>query len=77
MCFVTAGWFQASTGPSVNLDAYWIDKYEVTNELYCRFLNADGKDDHWRNWMSVEISRIGTAAPYTYQVVGGLENRPV
>ncbi|HUS57683.1 MAG TPA: formylglycine-generating enzyme family protein [Planctomycetota bacterium] len=77
MCLVPAGTFRTSTGVDVYLDAYFIDTYEVTNELYCRFLNAGGNDDHWHSPMSGEISRTGSAAPYTYQPVSGFESRPV
>jgi formylglycine-generating enzyme required for sulfatase activity len=36
----------------VNLEAFYIDKYEVTNEEYKKFLNASGYDElpgHWEN----------------------------
>ncbi|MCH8156690.1 MAG: SUMF1/EgtB/PvdO family nonheme iron enzyme [Nitrospinae bacterium] len=37
---------------TVHLDAYYIDKYEVTNEEYKRFIDASGFDEypgHWKN----------------------------
>jgi len=76
MCAVPAGQFQTSTGVTVYLDAYLIDQYEVTNQLYATFLNAGGNDDHWSTWVS-QISRTGWEAPYTYQVTSGFERRPV
>ena len=76
LCFVPACKFNTSTGTTVFLSAYYIDKYEVTNELYCRFLNAGGNDDHYQSGMSAEIGRTGTAAPYTYQPVTGFEKKP-
>ena len=75
--YVPAGQFTTSTGVAVYLDGYFIDTYEVTNELYSRFLNAGGNDDHWYSLMSGEISRTGSAAPYTYQPVSGFASRPV
>ena len=77
MCLVPAGTFTTSTSVDVYLDAYYIDQYEVTNELYAMFLNDGGNDDHWRSDMSGLISRTGSAAPYTYQAVSGLGRRPV
>ena len=77
MCSVPAGDFQTSTGTTVHLDAYLIDKYETTNGLYAMFLNAGGNDDHYHNEMSPEIHQNVTAAPYTYQVISGFERRPV
>ena len=77
MCLVPAGSFRTSTDVDVQLDAYYIDKYEVTNELYCKFLNARGNDDHWRHQMGDEINRLGIATPYTYEVVSGFAQKPV
>ena len=77
VCHVPAGAFTTSTNTTVQLDAYLIDRYEVTNELYCMFLNAGGSDDHWHSPMSAEIARIGTAAPHLYRVLSGFEKRPV
>ena len=77
MCLVGSGTFKTSTSVNVSLNIYYIDTYEVTNQLYCAFLNAGGNDDHWRGTMAAEISRGGSAAPYTYQVVSGWAQRPV
>jgi len=48
---VPAGWFpyQNTSNPNnwVPVDTFMIDKYEVTNQFYCQFLNAGGNDDHW------------------------------
>ena len=77
MCYVADGLFQPSTGlPWVYLDAYWIDTYEVTNELYCRFLNSGGNDDHWHSEME-EIVQAGEDPNYSYTLVPGYEQRPV
>ena len=76
MCLVPAGEFKTSTGTMVYLNPYLIDTYEVTNQLYAMFLNAGGNDDH-SSYIGSGISRIGTAAPYTYQVTSGFETRPV
>jgi len=82
MCFVPAGTFSCSTWDGVAdwmqvyLSDYWIDKYEVTNEFYCMFLNA-GNGDRWRTDMSSEIEREGVPGAYTYHPVAGYERRPV
>jgi len=33
----------------VRLSSFWIDKYKVTNEQYCDFLN-DGNAGYWTPW---------------------------
>ena len=77
MCLVPAGTFTTSASFDVYLDAYYIDTYEVTNELYAMFLNDGGNDDHWRSDMSGLISRTGSTPSYTYHVVSGWEKTPV
>ena len=77
MCAVPAGEFRTSTGSTVYLDAYSIDKYEVTNELYVTFLYAGGNDDHYHSEMSAEIAYIGTPEAHTYQIVNVAEQKPV
>jgi dienelactone hydrolase/predicted Ser/Thr protein kinase len=39
-----------STAPSIALPAFWIDRYEVTNRQYKRFVDAGGyrKPEYWR-----------------------------
>ncbi|RMG41940.1 MAG: hypothetical protein D6725_00575 [Planctomycetota bacterium] len=41
----------------VRVSSFWIDRYKVTNEQYCRFLN-DGNAGYWTPWNL----RIGRAA---------------
>lgn len=77
MCLVEAGSFRTSTGVLVHLDSYLIDKYEVTNQFYCLFLNAGGSDDHWRTKMTSEIERNGIPGSYTYRPKPGYDQRPV
>ena len=77
-CYVPAGQFMASTGVGVYLDGYFIDTYEVTNELYCRFLNAGGNDDHWHSTTDgppyeQQIIKNGAGS---YSVAPGTERRP-
>jgi len=74
LCLVPAGRFTTSTGASVLLDAYWIDKYEVTNGQYCKFLNDDNAD-HYRLAMQGEIIEVYTDPKYI--PVEGRENHPV
>jgi len=77
MCFVPAGKFKTGTGYAVYMDDYWIDKFEVTNDLYCKFLNAGGNDDHYRTDMQDEIEISGSMGNYVYRPVAGFEKRPV
>ncbi|HUV66762.1 MAG TPA: SUMF1/EgtB/PvdO family nonheme iron enzyme [Sedimentisphaerales bacterium] len=79
MALVPAGTFTCSTNVEVYLDAYYIDIFEVTNELYCRFLNAGGNDDHWHSSTESppyeqQIIKHGTG---NYSVADGKEQRPV
>jgi len=79
MCLVPAGTFRTSTGVDVYLGAYFIDTYEVTNELYCQFLNAGGNDDHWRSESSIPPyeQQIIKHGPGSYSVATGMAQRPV
>lgn len=50
MVFVTARAFQFGVAPSVQLPDFWIDKYEVTNAEFKRFVDAGGYRDpkYWK-----------------------------
>lgn len=80
MVLVPAGGFPyqntSDPGQWVFLGSFMIDKYEVTNQFYCQFLNnADPNGDHWASGM--EIHRTGSAGNYSYSVVEGRENYPI
>jgi len=80
MVLVPAGEFpyQNTSDPAkwVFLGSFMIDKYEVTNQFYCQFLNnADPTGEHWDGLM--EIDRSGDPANYYYTVVPGRENYPI
>jgi len=80
MVLVGAGWFpyQNTSNPErkVFVPAFLMDKYEVTNDFYCKFLNeADPKAEHWAEGM--EIERRGKAGSYSYTVKPGRERYPV
>lgn len=79
MVFVPAGWFpyqNASPGNWIFLPTFAIDKYEVTNQFYCQFLNnADPNGLYWNS--SIEIHRTGIPGNYSYTVQQGRENYPV
>ena len=79
MVIVGAGAFpyqNAPIGSWITLGAFLIDKYEVTVQQYCQFLNAaDPDSNHWTSRQ--EISRHGTAGNYTYSVNPDRGNYPV
>lgn len=76
MVAVPAGAFPYQYGTWIQVDAFLIDKYEVTNLLYCQFLNDSEPDgDHWHS--SQEIVRHGNPGSYTYTVQSGRENYPI
>ncbi len=48
----------------VNLPGFWIDKYPVTNEQYCRFLNSEGnRAEDGSNWYSPGAGMIRNRGP--------------
>ena len=77
MVMVGAGSFPyQNQTPWIGVDAFLIDKYEVTNLFYCQFLNAADPDgDHWDS--NQEIVRHGNPGSYTYTVQSGRENYPI
>ena len=68
--------YQNTTNPDawVYVDSFFMDKYEVTNQFYCQFLNA-GNDNYWVPGQ--EIVRSGESGNYIYTVQAGKENYPV
>lgn len=86
MVTVDAGWFMMGDPWSeghghelpvheVYVSTFRIDKYEVTNDFYCQFLNAGGNDDHWDS--NQEIHREGSHGNYYYAPISGYETHPV
>ena len=62
----------------VSLDAYYIDKYEVTNRQYADFLNAYGKDtDDKGNKMIYECDKGVNKVDRKWQPARGYEKYPV
>lgn len=64
---------------SVYVDAFYMDKYEVTNAEYAAFLNAKGKHaEAGKEWYRIghPSSRIEYVSR-KYQVKGGYANHPV
>ena len=64
---------------SVYVDAFYMDKYEVTNAQYAAFLNAKGKHaEAGRKWLDIGdgSERIEYVAG-VYRAKGGYENHPV
>ena len=76
---VPGGKYAADNEPNPDnwtyVESFFIDKYEVTNQFYCQFLNAGGNDDHWDSRQ--EIERTGETGNYIYSVQAGKENYPV
>ena len=67
MVFVPVG-----TGLWSDVPSFWIDKYEVTNQRYCEFLNAADPDGaHWDSRMEI------TKAGIVYAVNAGRQNFPI
>ena len=64
---------------SVYVDAFYMDKYEVTNAEYAAFLNAKGKHtESGKTWL--DIGDGGARIEYVagvYRAKGGYENHPV
>ncbi len=64
---------------TVYVDAFYMDKYEVTNAQYVAFLNAKGKRaEAGHTWLEIEyedarIERVGGV----YRATAGYENHPV
>jgi len=79
MAYVSEGTFTTSTGEEVCLDAYYIDIYEVSNALYCEFLNSGGKDEHWHETTLAPPNEQQIIKHQTgdYSVAEGMEQRPV
>ncbi len=68
--------YQEDYGNPIHLDAFAIDRYEVTVARYCEFLNdADPDSDHW--YFGQEIIRTGDPGAYSYEVQAGRNNYPV
>lgn len=77
---VPGGWFpyQNVSQPEdwIFVDSFLIDKYEVTNQFYCQFLNdADPNAEHWTTEM--EIDRYGDYGNFYYTVHSGRESYPI
>jgi hypothetical protein len=76
MVFVPTGPFPYQNGSAVDVNGFYIDKYETTNESYCQFLKAaDPISEHWDSGM--EINRSGDPGSYTYTVQSGREKYPI
>ncbi|GAG55754.1 unnamed protein product, partial [marine sediment metagenome] len=64
---------------SLYLDAYYIDKYEVTNAQFCKFLNEEGNQkEEGTTWL--DIGSSGCLIDYIsgqYQPKPGYEGHPV
>ncbi len=88
MVFIPAGdFFMGSTEGdldekpvhSVYLDAYYIDKYEVTNGQFCKFLNEKGnQEEGGEKWLGIEDSNCSIEyQKEKYYPKPGYEDYPV
>ncbi|RLD03963.1 MAG: hypothetical protein DRI56_11795 [Chloroflexota bacterium] len=92
MIYVPAGEFMMGSGENdpygrddekpqhkVTLDAFWIDKYEVTNAQYTAFLNAQGnQEEGGRTWLEIESEYcLIEEVEGQYQAKEGYANHPV
>lgn len=76
MVFVPGGTFLYQGSTPLQLESYFIGKYEVTCQQYCEFLNhADPWGEHYGGYP--EIERYGAAGEYTYAILQGKEQYPV
>jgi formylglycine-generating enzyme len=76
MVTVEGGAFLYQNKTMLNLDTFKIDKYEITNEFYCKFLNdADPCGVHYDSQM--QIARGGSMPKYAYTVKPGKGNFPI
>jgi formylglycine-generating enzyme required for sulfatase activity len=65
---------------TVYLDAFYIDKYPVTNELYARFLNDIGRNEDEEGHELLDIDSSGCLIEYVdgrYRPKEGYERHPV
>ena len=88
MMLIPAGEFQMGSnsgdndekpGHTVYVDAFYMDKYEVTNAQYAVFLNQKGKHaESGKTWLDIgdDDERIEYVAG-VYRVEAGYENHPV
>jgi formylglycine-generating enzyme required for sulfatase activity len=61
----------------VDVSSFYINKYEVTNDQYCQFLNETDPCGIHYYYEQVEIIRYGIEGFYSYRVLTGKENHPV
>jgi formylglycine-generating enzyme required for sulfatase activity len=77
MVRVPGGEFPYQNSTPIFVDTFFIDKYEVTNEQYCQFLNdADPCGLYYDPGMEIDINDTD---PYncSYTVQDGNENHPI
>ena len=78
MVMVPAGYFayQGNYANQTFVNSFKIDKYEVTNDFYCQYLNnADPTGAHYDT--NMEIGRFGVSGNYTYTVKAGRGQYPI
>jgi formylglycine-generating enzyme required for sulfatase activity len=61
----------------VYLDAYWIDRYEVTNAMFAAFLNEEGNQlEGGEPWLTIRNTTRIFQSGEEWTVVSGYENHP-
>jgi formylglycine-generating enzyme required for sulfatase activity len=67
-----------SPAHEVSLDAFWMDRYQITVAEFTSFLNEGNHDQHYSTWMRLpEHCGIIKVKSGAYEVVSGRENHPV
>lgn len=87
MVFISAGEFLMGSNNDYHenpvhkayLDAFYIDKYEITNLQFCEFLNEEGnQEEDGETWLNIDDeSSLIERKKGKYQPKSGYENHPV
>ena len=90
MMYIEGGTFQMGSNDgeddekpvhTVTVDGFYMDKYEVTNEQFCKFLNKKGKHKEGfffkKTWLDIKRGSCKIEKGIKYRPKKGFENHPV